>query len=544
MSWGSTRVRHSSISSEWCCSTIEPWLHPSRLAVRGRTRRFSLEHDQSGRPTGCSAGRRELELVDAVIAGLRSAQGAVLVVSGVAGVGKTRLVEVALTPRGDARPDGPLVAWGRCVAGEAAPVAWPWLQIAGGLGPLGSALAEELRAPPAHAGPGEPRAMAYEAIVAAVLDVARVSPLVIVIDDLQWADATTHHIVRLLLSRLDEAPQVLVVTVRSEGRGTDLTETMAELARSRSLRRIELDGLDDRAIGECVQAVTGEPADAGLVEMLARRTGGNAFYLTELIRLGGSQAASIRSTLETVVPTSVRDVIRARVSLLPATGEQLLTCAAVVGRSFDWRVVAAMSGVADDLALDGFDAALVSGLIHDGETQTRFRFSHDLVGEALYADLSEPRRARLHARAVAALVALHAADAGHANEIAAHAWAGRSALEPQQVAGHLLAAARAAGPLAPEQAESQLRKALEVIEALAPGAEPRRAGERRRSTASAAGQPVPGECQPGFAGAAGSRSRSARALRRQRARRRADADLLGPARPAALRLGGGRGDRR
>ena len=417
----------------------------------------------------------ELERLRRIVDGIQTGHGAALVVSGEAGVGKTRLVEVGMHEAADRRraagADAPAVAWGRCVAGEAAPTAWPWLQIAAALGPGGSRLAKTLTVASARSGDlAAARTLAFDAAATELLAVAVAAPTIFVIDDAQWADEATHHIVQLLLTRLDHAPLLLILTVRDGETGSAMASTMAALARSRMVERIELDGLDDPAIALYAEQMTGRAPDRAATDMLARRTGGNAFYLTELLRLHGSRPLSTPAAIETGVPTSVRDVIRARTSALPRTAEQVLPIAAVIGRTFDWRVVAEMTGLDDETALDGFDAAIVSGLIENGDTPTRLAFSHDLVRETLYAELSAPRQAHLHARAVTALLAMHGADPARVNEVAAHAWAGRSMMDAGDVAQHLVTAAVADEPLSPDRAESHLRRALQLIDDMPPGA--------------------------------------------------------------------------
>ena len=196
-----------------------------------------------------------------------------------------------------------------------------------------------------------------------------------------------------------------------------------------------------------------------------QRTAGNAFYLTELVRLLGSdQAYADADVLAGAVPGSVRDVINRRVSELPHDAERLLGVAAVAGREFDWRVVSKVAEVEADDALEALDAAVVSGLIEDAGTATRYRFAHDLVREALYAELSTPRQARLHAGVAEELFALHGRSSAHANEIAVQAWSGRTNLPPAVVVHHLLVASDvAAATFAQEQAEMWARRAVEAV---------------------------------------------------------------------------------
>ena len=138
--------------------------------------------------------------------------------------------------------------------------------------------------------------------------------------------------------------------------------------------------------------------------------------------------------------------------------------AAVAGREFDWRVVTKVAEIGADDALEALDAAVVSGLIEDGGTATRYRFAHDLVREALYGELSTPRQARLHAGVAEELFALHGRSSAHANEIAVQAWSGRTNLPATAVVHHLLAASDvAAATFAQEQAVVWARRAVEAV---------------------------------------------------------------------------------
>ena len=156
------------------------------------------EDDLVGRLAELTALRRLVESI-------RSGDGRAVAITGSAGVGKTRLVQAAFAP--NESPDV-IVVWGRCVDGAAAPALWPWLQVASALGPCGVGLADALHADTASSGIVDQaaRGRAYEKAVAALLHACSQRPLVVVLDDMQWADAATHHIVQLLLTRLSGAP--------------------------------------------------------------------------------------------------------------------------------------------------------------------------------------------------------------------------------------------------------------------------------------------------------------------------------------------------
>ena len=394
---------------------------------------------------------------------VRDGIGGAVAVTGAAGVGKTRLVEVALE-------DAPgIVAWGRCVAGEAAPALWPWLQIAGGLVDGGDDLSDALRPPADTAQTSDPadRAAVYARAVEAVVRAAGTTPLAIVVDDAQWADAASHHIIQLLLSRLGDVPLLLVLTVREHEQATpELGATLAALARDRRSERIRLGGLDEPAIAAQLTARYGVAPSAAAVRLLHERTGGNAFYLTEILRLlSGPDVLDDADAVVRIVPQSVRDVVVRRVAQLPATAGLALAAASVLGREFDQRVLAAMTGLDQETCFDILDVATVSGFLEAGRTATRHQFTHDLVREAIYGELPAARRRSLHAQALRHLDAHYGGDAAHLNELASQAWLGRGALDGEEVVRRLMdAAAGSSAAIAYEQAEQHLRHALEASE--------------------------------------------------------------------------------
>ena len=446
----------------------------ARVSEQARQRVRAAPAPSSDRPADAIElfGRnQELAAIRTVVGGLRSS-GAAVVVAGAAGVGKTRLVEVALNGDADSRMR---TVWGRCVDGHVAPPLWPWLQIASALGPDGAALQDALRASPARDGIDAlaARAEMYEAAVAALIDVARDAPLAVVLDDAQWAGAASHHILQLLMARLSDAPLLVVLTVRDGETGSELTVTLSAVARARSATRIDLVGLSAAAIAGYVEDRLGARTPDEVVALLAQRTGGNPFFLVELVRsVGvGSGLVDVTAFAETV-PRTVRDVIDRRIAALPALSGPILLAAAVAGRTFDWRVVAAAAQQPTAEALDALDAAAVSGLIEESTTPTRYRFAHDLIRECLYAELSVARRSRLHGAMAETLYELHGDDHGHANEIAAHAWLGRGVMVATDVVDRLLAAAEVtAASLSHEATELHLRRALEIVSSLAPGKE-------------------------------------------------------------------------
>ena len=202
----------------------------------------------------------------------------------------------------------------------------------------------------------------------------------------------------------------------------------------------------------------GAEPDDHLVRVVHDRSAGNPFFVVELVRLLGTRRrlAAAEQTAAHEVPEGVRDVLRRRIAGLPEQTQAVLLVAAVVGREFDLDVVRDVSGLDDDTALDAIEAALLSGLVVEDAAVGRFRFTHALVREAIYDDVSRVRQARLHAR-----VAEHLGDGA-----GAHWWLAAPVVGTGSALPHLLAAAdHALAALAHEEAAEHLRHALELLAA-------------------------------------------------------------------------------
>ncbi|MCU1361455.1 MAG: transcriptional regulator, putative ATPase, winged helix family [Ilumatobacteraceae bacterium] len=404
----------------------------------------------------------ELEVLDHAFRRAEAGHGAVVVITGYAGAGKTRLVEEAL--RRNPRRAG----WGRGVDGHAAPALWPLLQIATSLGSDGVDLAAALNERPiehaddANAARNEMAART----VAAIREAAADGPMTMVLDDLQWIDTATLRIVRLLISSMSAMTITLVLAIRTgEVRTDELQATIDDAARADSLR-IELSGLDRGEIADQATALLGQRPRDDVTELLHERTGGNVFLLREVLRqIGHPDVLDDADRVARVLPANVVDVVARRTAQLPEHAGTILTVAAVLGQQFDQRVVSELSGLAIDVCLDGLDIAAVTGLIEPHLTSTRHRFRHDLVREAIYLRTSTSTRQRLHARAVEVLSGLYDGATSHADELAHHAWLGREELPVEAVVQILDDAATAMfAAFAYEDADALLVKALQAVE--------------------------------------------------------------------------------
>lgn len=340
---------------------------------------------------------RDLELDQLLAAYEEAADDARFVVlEGDPGIGKTRLADELAASAG---AHGSVAVWGRSDESCAAPALWPWLPVlqeaAARVDDVPAVLTEVLAgASPLVSGQGG--AMQFERFdaIAAVLERVGAAgpPLVVLLDDLQWADPASLELLQLLAARLRRGVLV-VVTVRSPERGSvsPLTDALGAIARRQGSRRLRLRGLSSDATAELLGAVAPALADVHAAR-IHERAEGNPFYAIELARLLGEDDGD-----QGAVPASVRDAVRRRLSALPEPAVDVLTVAAIAGREVDVGLVARAAGCDLGACLDHLDVAATHRLLVESpSTPGGLRFVHALVREVLLDDLTPVRRARLH----------------------------------------------------------------------------------------------------------------------------------------------------
>ena len=372
---------------------------PGTTALDGSARRGPAAVPEPEKPL---ADRRpffgreeELARLDVLAADVaRHGRPRLALLSGDAGAGKSALAE-ALGHRLHAT--GWLVVWGRGPEHAGAPIAWPVTQIAAALG-----------APDLAAGPGQDPAIArfhlHRAVVSSVEAAAARTPVLLVLDDLHHMDKDTFALITTLLADSEpvHGPVLVLCTYRATAITPALTAALAALARAEPVR-LYLSGLPATATGELARAVTGRILDDSTVTVLHRRSGGNPFFVRELARVLGAEGPEALSS----VPAGVRDVIRHRLAQLPEVAQQVLRKASVLGRDVGPDVLTVLAGDEPGL-LDALDSAVNAGFLT--EQADRLRFTHILVRDTLYEDLSTLRRSRWHADAGAAVERLRPRD--------------------------------------------------------------------------------------------------------------------------------------
>ena len=258
------------------------------------------------------------------------------------GVGKTTLAEHATEL---AATTGATVAWGRCLDG-AAPAYWPWLQLLREL-PDGDAVGTARRRLAGDEGSvtegSAARFHAYELVLAAFREASTTGPLVVVVDDLHAADDASLALLQLVAGDLWRLAVLVVATLRDTERSPGLDQTLGVLFRHRGVERLAVPMLEPDEVERLAALVLGRQPTPEVTTALFDRTGGNLFYLSELLRLLASehrqQPLSAAEVTSVDVPSGIRDVLHRRVRLLPDNTQVLLTLAAVSGRDVDLDVL-------------------------------------------------------------------------------------------------------------------------------------------------------------------------------------------------------------
>ncbi len=327
----------------------------------------------------------ERAALDALL-GRGAAGFAAVQVVGEAGIGKSLLVD-GLAER--ARAAGVRVAVGRCSADDGAPPLWPWRAVLTDLGRLA-----EVAAPVDATAPASGFAT-WHAIADAVVGAARETPVLVVLDDLHWADeASLRTLAHLVATAPDDAQLALVATRRPHPEPTGRYAAALEAFARRHADQVDLGGLSEEAADALLRAVHTGDTTADLLARWRDRAAGNPFFLVELARLGAASAVT--------VPATVRDVVARRLADLPADVLDTLRTTAVVGRRAHLAIVAAAGDIDTDTAADRLDVAVAAGLVTETGPE-EYAFAHALTQETVAAGITGTQAARRHARVARAL---------------------------------------------------------------------------------------------------------------------------------------------
>ena len=431
---------------------------------------------------------------------VREGRRQALLVAGEPGIGKTRFAtHTALELHGQ----GATVLFGHCPEEVGAPYA-AWIQAlchavdhapaealalhverhGGELTRLVPVLGRRVRDAPAptQTDPETERWLLYSAVVGLLGQLGAAAPLVLLLDDLQWADRPSLALLRHVIAETHGVPLLVVATYRDSDVARDhaLVDVLADLRREDGVGRLALRGLGEPAVVSLMEHVAGHELDTrglALAREITAETDGNPFFVGEILRHLWESGAIVQSPDgrwelvrdldELGLPQSVREVVHRRVERLGDDCRHVLTCAAVIGREFDLELLGRVVDEDEDDLIDVLDRTVEAALLLERSEQTgAFSFAHNLINHTLYDALRPTRRARLHRRVAEALEDLCGDRAGcRVAELARHWTAATAPVDP----GKALVYTRRAGELAlaelaPDQAARWFTQALELLD--------------------------------------------------------------------------------
>jgi len=419
----------------------------------------------------------ELELLEAARGRAADGEPAVVLVGGEAGVGKTRLV-AELVAR--CATTGTRVLAGGCVpVGDGALPYAPIVEVLRGLvTDLGADAVRELVGPswpelarllpalgePDHSGLSDPAAQArlFELLLGLLGRLSEQTLLVLVVEDLHWADRSTRDLLAFLVRNLRRERILVVVTYRNDEAGQQrLWPYLAELDRGGPVQRLELPRLDQAQTGAQLVGILGAAPAAELVDSVFARSQGNPFFTEELLAVVRAGSGEL--------PATLRDLLRGRIQALPERARQALEVVAVAGRRVPHRLLAAVAGL-DDRQLDGaLRAAVASQLLMTTPGADGYDVRHALLREVIDGDLLPGERTRLQtalAHTIADLLGSGELDwSGSAAEVAVH-W-DRAGDLPKALAWSVRAGVEADGIYAYAEALHHYGRALELWDRVA-----------------------------------------------------------------------------
>ncbi|MFI9544483.1 AAA family ATPase [Streptomyces sp. NPDC052016] len=355
----------------------------------------------------------ELDTLNAALSRAAAGEPQALLIGGEAGVGKTRLVEEFATA---ARRRGAVVALGGCV--EIGADGLPFAPFSTALRALRRALPDELAAAAAgqeeelarllpelgEAGAGrhdeEGMARLFELTARLLERTAADRTVVVALEDLHWADASTRHLLTYLLRTLRTGRLVVLATYRSDDihRRHPLRPLLAELDRLRTVHRLELARFTRDEVGRQIAGILAYEPDPAQVDAIFERSDGNAFFVEEL-------AVAAHEGCRTGLTDSLRDLLLVRVEALPENAQSVARIVAEGGSTVEYRLLAAVARLAEDDLIEALRAAVGANILLAAPAGDGYRFRHSLVREAVSDDLLPGERSRLNRRCAEALEA-------------------------------------------------------------------------------------------------------------------------------------------
>jgi DNA-binding SARP family transcriptional activator len=433
---------------------------PALEAPRSATVPTAAPESRNGRrsepeaPAPLVGRARELNALLSGLEQVLAGRGALFLLAGEAGIGKSRLSD-ELARR--ARERGARVLVGRCWEAGGAPAYWPWVQalrahvrdrdrdalrleLGAGAAEVAQMLPElrelfgDLSDPPLLS-PEAARFRLFEKLAGFLVRAAASQPLVLVLDDLHAADEPSLLLLQFVAGELHEAPLLIVGAYRDVDLQphTPLASVVADLRREGVTHELALAGLTEEEVGRMIESSSGMQPPQRSAAAICHRTEGNPLFVGEIVRLlsaEGRLAEVTEAASETLpIPPGVREVIGRRLRLLSDDSRRVLALAAVLGREFEFGALARLSALSEERLVDVLEEAIrVHVLAEVPAAPDRLRFAHALIRDTLYGELGALRRGRLHREVGEALEAFYGEDREpHLAELAHHFLAARAA---------------------------------------------------------------------------------------------------------------------
>ncbi|HEY3883437.1 MAG TPA: AAA family ATPase [Trebonia sp.] len=333
-----------------------------------------------------------------------------------------------------------------------------------------------------QAAPEAERFRLFESIDTWIRRIAARHPVLLVLDDLQWADQPSLFLLPHLMRARRSTPLLTVAMYRDIGpERSEFAAALPSMTRDIDGRRLSLRGLEHQAVTTLLEDAAGRPfgeREAAMVAELEWETGGNPFFLLEMARhLSETGAfdknASVLGGTPAEIPQSVRDMVRSRLRRLPDRCAESLAIASLIGERFDTALLASAAGLADDTTVDLLDQGAKAGLIREiDEEPDCWRFTHSLTRRVTSEELSRSRRALLHQRIGETLESrsgISPAELAHHFGAAASKGSAVKAVRYGRQAGE-----RALREVAAEVAVRHFRRALELLDRHGPEDDPLR----------------------------------------------------------------------
>jgi class 3 adenylate cyclase/tetratricopeptide (TPR) repeat protein len=437
----------------------------------------------------------QLERLSAKLGEALNGRGSVAMLRGEAGIGKTRILEEFAEL---AVQSGAVVLRGACYDGEWQRPIGPFAEAIGDyarhvdlatlaadlgntasiLSRISPALSESLGeiAEPTPLGKDEERLRLFDAVAQFLVAVSQRTPLVLILDDLHWAERSVIAMLSHVAHFVPANPIFLIGAYRDAevDRKHPLAAALAGISRLRNFETLTLEGLRGDELADLLEMIGDQDAPDELVKALAEATNGNPLFIREvllhlleegkILREGQGWMAKL-SIADLGIPEGVRQVISSRLLRLSEDANQLLKVASAFNGAFSLYVAASAAGLDEDAALGAIDEALEAQLLRPGVNSEIFDFTHAIIRHTLYSELSSVRRVRLHRKIAEEMERAWGERATeHAAEVAYQFWRGAAASDTSRGVSYAIAAANnAEAACAHDEAAAFLRIALELL---------------------------------------------------------------------------------